>query len=478
MNRTRAAALGALLAAVPVAGAAQDSYPTTPPRLGPAPAVNPPVPVQRTLANGMKVMFVRQPELPVVSAALVIRGAGTTQDPAALPGLASFTASMLDEGAAGKSSLQIADALDLLGANLSTSAAWDAAYVNLYVLRKNFPAALRIMSDVVVRPDFPVNEVQRVRDERVTSLTRAKDEPQAIAANAFSSLVYGAQHPYGRFATVEGTRTLDRARVQAFHGAAYRPENATLILVGDVDAALQAQVEQAFGAWRATGTAPAAEGSLADPQIGATTIYLVDKPGAAQSEIRIGHPGVRRNTPDFFALQVLNTMLGGSFTSRLNTNLRETHAWTYGAQSSFSMRQAAGPFTEQAGVVTAKTDSALVEFFSELNRIRTQPIPAEELEKAKRYVALGFPGDFETTQDVAARFSNLVTYGIEPSFFGSYVPGIMGVTADDVKRVANQYVRPGNSVVVVVGDRATIEAGIRALNLGPVQVKEAGEFVR
>ncbi|HET7229548.1 MAG TPA: pitrilysin family protein [Longimicrobium sp.] len=477
MNRTRAAALGALLAAVPAAGAAQ-TFPTTPPQLGPAPAVNPPVPVQRTLANGMKVLYVRQPELPVVSAVLVIRGAGTTEDPAAAPGLASFTASMLDEGAAGKSSLQIADALDLLGADLSTGAGWDAAQVNLYVLKKNFPAALGIMSDVVLRPDFPANEVQRVRDERVTNLTRARDEPGAIAANAFQALVYGAQHPYGRFATVEATRTLDRDRVMAFHHAAYRPENATLILVGDVDPALQPQVERAFGAWRAMGAAPAMEGALTAPQIGATTIYLVDKPGAAQSEIRIGHPGVARNTPDYFALQVLNTLLGGAFTSRLNLNLRETHGWTYGARSGFSMRQAEGPFTAQAGVVTAKTDSALVEFFKELNRIRTEPIPGDELEKAKRYVALGFPQDFETTQDVAGRLSELVTYGIDPGFFGSYVSRIMAVSGDDVKRVANQYVRPGNSVVVVVGDRSQIEAGIRALNLAPVQVKDVAEFVR
>jgi predicted Zn-dependent peptidase len=475
MNRPTLIVLGALRA-LPAAAAAQQ-FPTTPPTLGPAPAVRPPVPVQRQLANGMKVLYVRQPELPVVSAALVIRGAGTTEDPAALPGLASFTASMLDEGAAGKSALQIADALDLLGASLQPGASWDAATVNLYVL-KNFPAALSLMSDVVLRPDFNAPDVQRVRDERITNLTRAKDEPGAIASNAFQSLVYGARHPYGRFATVEATRTLDRDRVAAFHHAAYRPESATLILVGDVDPSMQPLVERAFGGWRAMGGAPAMEGSLDAPRIGTTTIYLVDKPGAAQSEIRIGHPGVARNTPDFFALQVLNTLLGGAFTSRLNMNLRETHAWTYGARSGFSMRQAAGPFTAQAGVVTAKTDSALVEFFGELNRIRTQPIPADELDKAKRYVALGFPGDFETTQDVAGRLSELVTYGIEPSFFGGYVPGIMAVTADDVRRVANQYVRPGNSVVVVVGDRSQIEAGIRALNLAPVQVKDAGEYVR
>jgi zinc protease len=475
MNRPILAALGALLA-LPAAAAAQ--FPTTAPTLGPAPAVTPPVPVQRQLANGMKVLYVRQPELPVVSAALVVRGAGTTQDPASVPGLASFTASMLDEGAAGKSALQIADALDLLGASLQPGASWDAATVNLYVLKKNFAAALGLMSDVVLRPDFNAPDVQRVRDERVTNLTRAKDEPGAIASNAFQALVYGARHPYGRFATIEATRTLDRDRVAAFHHAAYRPENATLILVGDVDPSMQPMVEQAFGGWRAMGTAVAMEGSLDPPQVGTTTIYLVDKPGAAQSEIRIGHPGVARNTPDFFALQVFNTLLGGAFTSRLNMNLRETHAWTYGARSGFSMRQGAGPFTAQAGVVTAATDSSLVEFFKELNRIRTEPIPAEELDKAKRYVALGFPQSLETTQDVAGSLANLVTFGIEPSFLGTYVGGVMAVTAADVKRVADRYVRPGNSVVVVVGDRSKIEAGIRALNLGTVEVKDVAEFVR
>ena len=477
MNRPTLIALGALLA-LPAAAAAQPQFPTTPPALGPAPAVVPPVPVQRQLANGMKVLYVRQPELPVVSAALVVRGAGTTQDPAAVPGLASFTASMLDEGAAGKSALQLADALDLLGASLQPGASWDAATVNLYVLKKNFPAALGILSDVVLRPDFNAPDLQRVRDERITNLTRARDEPGVIAGNAFQALVDGARHPYGRFATVEATRTLDRDRVTAFHHATYRPENATLILVGDVDPSMQPMVEQAFGTWRAMGAAAAVEGSLDAPQVGTTTIYLVDKPGAAQSEIRIGHPGVARNTPDFFALQVLNTLLGGAFTSRLNMNLRETHAWTYGARSGFSMRQGAGPFTAQAGVVTAATDSSLVEFFKELNRIRTEPIPAEELEKAKRYVALGFPQSLETTQDVAGSLANLVTYGIEPSFLGSYVGGVMGVTAADVRRVADRYVRPGNSVVVVVGDRSKIEAGIRALNLGTVEVKDVGEFVR
>lgn len=470
------AAASAALAAAPAA--AQD-FPSTPPTLGAAPSLKPPAPVTRRLSNGMGVTYVRQAELPAVSAVLVVRGAGTTDDPASLPGLATFTASMLDEGAGGKNALALADALDLLGASLSTSAGWDATQVNLYVLRDNFPAALALMADVAVRPDFPANEVERLRDERVTNLTRGKDEASVIAGNAFQSLVYGGSHPYGRFATIEATRGLDRARVAAFHATAYQPRNATLILVGDVDPATDhAAVERAFGGWRAAEGSQMAPPVLQAPQIARTALYLIDKPGAAQSEIRIGHPGAPRGTPDYYALRVLNTLLGGSFTSRLNNNLRETHGWTYGARSTFSMRQSAGPFTAQAAIVTAKTDSAVVEFFKELERIRAEPIPAEELEKAKRYLALGFPQEFETTPTVAAQFADLVTYGIEPSFFDSYVSRIMAVTADDVRRVANQYLRPDRAVVVVVGDRKTIEAGLRAINVAPVEVREVTEFVK
>jgi predicted Zn-dependent peptidase len=214
------------------------------------------------------------------------------------------------------------------------------------------------------------------------------------------------------------------------------------------------------------------------PTIGTTTIFLVDKPGAAQSEIRIGHPGVARDNPDYFPLLVLNTMLGGSFTSRLNTNLRETHGYSYGARSSFDMRRGAGPFTAQAAVVTAKTDSAVIEFFNELRRIRTEPIPEDELERAKRYVALGLPQRLETTSQVAGQLANLSVYGLDANFFEEYVPRVMAVTPEDLRRVANQHIRPDRSVVVVVGDRKTVEAGLRAIGLAPVEVRDVSHFVR
>lgn len=479
MKRTilSVAAGAALLAAAPAF--AQPGFPTTPPRPQGAPRLDLPEPQRMTLPNGLKVMYVRQAELPVVSAVLVTRGAGGADEPGEIPGLAAFTANMLDEGAAGMDALALADALDLLGASLGTFSGTDAAQVNLYVLRQNFPRALQLMADVVTRPDFPEREVNRLRDERLTALARARDEATTIAGNAFSALVYGADHPYGRISSAETTRLLDRARVQAFHASRYRPENSTLILVGDVDpSAMQPMIAQAFGGWRAQGPAVQIGEPPAPPAIGRTTVYLIDKPGAAQSEIRIGHPGVARSNPDFFPLMVLNTMLGGTFTSRLNTNLRETHGWAYGARSTFQMLRGAGPFTAAAGVQTNATDSSLVEFFRELNRIRTEPVTAEELQKIKNYVGLRLPDQMETTQSVASSLAGLETYGLDASFYDDYVQRVMAVTAEDLRRVANQYLRPENSVVVIVGDRSVVEAGIRAANVGPVEIRDVTEFVR
>ena len=477
MRRTAALVVAGALAAFPAA--AQTTFPTTPPRPAQAGTLTPIAPVVRKLANGLTVMYVRRTEIPAVNATLVVNGAGNTDDPSDLPGLASFTASMLDEGAGGRNALQLADALETLGANLTATSAWDATQLNLYALRGNFAQALRLMADVAARPDFPEREVSRLREERLVALSRSRDEAGTIANNAFPALVYGAQHPYGRVATAEATRRLDRARVQAFHASRYRPENATLILVGDVDPdAMQPVVQSALGAWRASGAAAPRSASLPTPTIAKSVVYLVDKPGAAQSEIRIGHPGVARSSPDFYALQVLNTVLGGSFTSRLNTNLRETHGWSYGARSGYLMRQSAGPFTAQAAVVTAKTDSSVVEFMRELNRIRAEPVSAEELDKAKRYLALGFPQTVETNPQVASQLAGLVTYGIDPTFLSTYTQRVMAVTADDVRRVANQYVRPDNAVIVIVGDRAQVEAGLRAVNVAPIEIREVGEFTR
>jgi zinc protease len=465
-------------AAAPVAPApepARTTFPATPPEVGPAPALSLPAPVQRTLANGLEVLYIRHGSVPMVHATLITRG-GISDDPANMPGLASFTAEMLDEGAGGRGALELAAALEILGANLGTGSGWDGAQINMQVLRGRLPEALRIMADVAYRPDFPEAEVRRIRDERLTELARGRDEARVIAGNAFTSLLYGSDHPYGRLTTLDVTRRIDRETLAAFHRAHYRPAGATLLLVGDVDESLHAEVERAFAAWQ--GEAAPAVAAPPLPAASTARIYLIDRPGSAQSEIRIGHPAVARDNPDFFPLQVLNTLLGGSFTSRLNQNLRETHGYTYGAGSSFAMRRGAGPFLASSAVVTAKTDSAVIEFFNELNRIRDEAVPTDELERAKRYVALGLPQTFETSAQVASRLAELRLYGLPMDYYNSYIQNVMGVTAADVRRVANEYIRPDRAAIVVVGDRATIEAGLRALPVGEVELRTIEEFVR
>nr|MDQ3441836.1 insulinase family protein [Planctomycetota bacterium] len=255
-----------------------------------------------------------------------------------------------------------------------------------------------------------------------------------------------------------------------FHGTYYRPELSTLLVVGDVTSAtVLPMLERAFGTWKGAGSAPPPTAIPAASQLTKRQIYIIDKPGAAQSQIRIGWVGVPRSTPDYPTLQVLNTILGGSFTSRLNTNLRETHGYSYGAFSGFEERISPGSFSARAGVQTDKTAEALKEFFNEFGGI-LKPIPGEEIDKAKNYVALGFPAEFESTGDLAQKMEEQVVHGLPDEYFPSYIRSIVQVTKPGVEKAATQYIQPDKFAVVIVGDRKVIEPGIRALNLGTVEV--------
>jgi predicted Zn-dependent peptidase len=258
--------------------------------------------------------------------------------------------------------------------------------------------------------------------------------------------------------------------VRSFYTSVYRPNNAAVLVVGDVTAdRVVPLLETHFGKWQAPGPAPQHVALPTPPMPAARRIYLVDKPGAPQSQIRIGWVAVPRSTPDFFPIQVMNTVLGGAFSSRLNLNLREKNGYTYGASSQFDMRIAAGPFAAAAGVQTDKTADALKEFFNELTAIG-QPVPADELSRAKHYVSLRFPSGFETTGDISTRLEQMLVYRLPDDYFATYVQKIEAVAAADVQRVAQQYIQPSRLAVVIVGDRAAIEPGVRALNLGPITI--------
>jgi len=459
--------LVALVASVTLG--AQQPNRKQPPPIGPAPSLKLPAIQKHKLSNGLAVWIVEHHEVPLAQINLIVR-AGSAADPIGKYGVGSMTAAMLDEGAGTREALDLADAIEFLGANLSTSSTFDASAVRLSVPVAKLPEALPLMADVALRPAFPAAELDRLRQERLTGLLQARDNVAALVQLAFPRIVFGPTHRYGTSAnglpaTLESLTVDD---LKAFYRAHFRPDNATLLVVGDLTPATALpMLEQAFGAWKADGMAPLVAAVPNAPQLGKREIYLVDKPEAAQSQIRIGWVGVPRSTPDYAVLEVLNTVLGGSFTSRLNQNLREKNGYAYGASSGFDMRLSAGPFLAAAGVQTDKTADALREFFNELNGMLT-PVPADELNKAKNYVALGFPGEFETTGDMARKLEELVIYNLPETTFSNFVPAVTAVTAADLQRAAARFIQPEKMAVVVVGDLKVIEGPIRALNLGPI----------
>lgn len=476
MMRTRILAAAVILcgpATVPTGAAAQTFDRSRSPELAPPPELRLPPIVERTLPNGLKLLIVEHHELPLATFNLVVRS-GASQDPAGRPGTADFTASMLREGAGTRSSLEIADQMAYLGATLSTNSGWDASTVFLHTPTAQLDSALALFADIALRPTFPVAEMERLRGQRLTSILQRRDQPPVIADLAYASLLFGTEHPYGQplGGTEASTRDVQRDELERYYRSHFRPNNATMIIVGDVRPDdIEARVARLFGAWE-PGTVPAV--TLNEPSgAGRTTIYLIDKPGATQSSFRLGHIGAPRSTSDYFGLVVMNTVLGGSFTSRLMQNLRENRGYTYGAFSGFAFRRFAGPFVSQAEVVAAKSDSALIEFMKELRGISV-PIPEDELLKAKRYLQLRFPGGFETTTGIANQLVPLVVYDLPMDYFEGYVRQIEAVTQADLQRVAQRYVNPDRMTIVVVGDRTQIEQPLRALGMAEIVVRDVG----
>ena len=459
--------------------AAQKPDRAKPPAIGPAPSLKLPAIQKQKLSNGLAVWIIEHHEVPLAQINLIVRS-GSAADPIGKFGIGSLAAAMLDEGAGSRSALDLADALEFLAANLSTASSFDYSAIRMSVPVSKLGEALPLMADVALRPTFPANELERLRKERLTALLQARDNPGALIQMAFPRVVYGPTHRYGTSGNglPPAIEALSVADLQAFYRAHYRPDNATLLVVGDViPAAIMTSLEKTFGSWKSEGMSPLVAEVSNAPQLKSRQIYIVDKPEAAQSQIRIGWVGVPRSTPDYAALQVLNTILGGSFTSRLNQNLREKNGYAYGAGSAFDMRLSAGPFYSTANVQTDKTGDALKEFFNELNSI-LEPVPAEELTKAKNYVALGFPGEFETTGDLARKLEELVAYNLPDETFTNFVAAVSTVTAADLQRLAARYIQPDKMAVVVVGDRKVIEAPIRQLNLGPVNFITIDELFR
>jgi zinc protease len=462
----------ALLLAVSVLPA-QELDRTKPPVLSPPASLRLPPTESSRLPNGITLDVIEMHKVPIVQVTFRIHGGGRLDGD--LAGLATFTADMLLQGAGTRDATGIAAEAAYLGATLSTDADWDYVIARLNTPRRTLGPALDLLADVTLRPTFKAGDVARERALRLADILRQRDEPGSMAILAFNALVFPEGHPYHRPRGGDSASTtrLDSVTVREFYARTFRPDQAELIIAGDItpDAA-RAEIARRFGGWaQSPRLPPRLPVPPAVPRPGRRTIYLVDKPGAPQSVILIGAPGVARSNPDYPAIEVMNTILGGSFSSRLNQNLRETLGYTYGAGSGFVYRPVPGPFVASAAVRTNVTDSSLVEFFKELNAIRDTPVGDTELTRARNYIALGLPREFETTGQMASEIGDLLTFGLPTTYYNSYVRSVLAVTAGDVRRVARAYLDPARMDVVVVGDISAIRPGIEALGLGPISVR-------
>jgi zinc protease len=434
-------------------------------------AATPPRTQRAKLSNGLEVVLAEVHKVPVVNFNLVVRG-GRSVDRKEKPGVAGFAANMQAEGTKTRTSLQISDEAQKLGANLSAGASLDSYVVSLNALKARLEPSLALWADVVLNPSFPVEELERNRQQALGRIAQEKQSPNAIAFRILPGLLYGADHPYGQPAsgTEASIRAITRDDLAAFHQTWFKPNNATLIVVGDTTLAeITPMLERAFAGWK-PGDVPNV--TLAErPQPAKTTIYLVDKPGAAQSVLAAGHLLPPRNDPDAVAFEVLNTALGGQFTSRINMNLREEKGYTYGASTFPFEARGQSAFISFSSVRTDVTKEALAETLKELRDVRgTRPLTADELRAAQSNLMLSLPGTYETIGGVAGKLSDIVVYDLPDDYYTVYPSRVGATTSAGLTALATKRILPDNLVILVVGDRATIEPKLRELNLGPIQV--------
>jgi zinc protease len=420
------------------------------------------------LPNGLAVWSVRHGAQPVATMVLLVR-AGSSADVAGRPGLASLTGDMLDEGAGQRDALEVHDALARIGAQFDTEVGPDATFLTLTTLTKFRPQGLALLADLVTRPRFDAGEFERVRHLRTNRLRQLRDLPSATADRAFATAVYG-DHPYGHLAigTMEALEHMTLDDVRDFHRRAFQPAQAVLIVVGELthDRARE-EAAAAFGTWAASDAGQVAPPALDAPGQAAHRLLLVDRPKAAQSELRIGHVAVSRRTPDYHALVVANLVLGGQFVSRLNMNLRERKGYTYGARSWFEFRLGPGPFQMSASVQTDVTSEAIAEAMGEMASLRgAQPITPAELETARATLTKGYPRNFETADQLARSVAQLALYELADDYFATFVPRIAALELDAVQDAATRNLHPERLVTVIVGDADRVAPTLEVLGLG------------
>jgi Predicted Zn-dependent peptidases len=427
---------------------------------------------QRSLANGLRLIIAPVPKLPVVTVLAVI-DATAIADPEGKEGVAEITAQALRDGTAEIDGTSLTLELEKLGTSLEAGADWDSTVASLTVLRDKIEKAFALFSSVIMSPAFRAEDIERLRSERLAERVQILDEPRGLAEESFARFVYAGNSRYsepmgGSTKSVSG---ITRDDVVQFHSANYTPDATTLIIAGDLTVEEGVDLaEKAFGKW--TGKRAAGPSALNRVGRAERSVQIVSKPDAAQSELRIGHAGVPRIHPDYFPIVVMNAVLGGLFSSRINLNLREAHGYTYGASSYFDWRRQAGPFVISTAVQSEVTGAAISETLKEIDRMRQDEIAGEELSLATDYLEGVFPIRYETTGAIASALANMVTFSLPNDYYDTYRSNIAAVTTHDVLAAAKAHVIPQEIQIVVVGNPTILRPQIEALGLGSVSVLE------
>lgn len=444
-----------------------------PPGSGPVRSFSFPAVHSSELDVGLGIRVVAQDRLPVVTAMLLM-DAGESTTPGGSAGLGLLTGNALQGGTQRRSAIELAEALEGIGTRLGAATGWDSTTVSLTCTADRLPEAVRLLAEVVLSPGFPEGEVERIREQQLAALGQRKMYPAHLAADAAAHFLFKDGATYGRplSGTEDTVAALGSEEVAGFAASRYLPERGGFVVVGDVDVdEVTALAAENFGGWSGAPALPGAVDSSA--RFDQRRIVVVHRPGAVQSEIRIGHPAVSRDTPDYFQLVVLNTILGGAFTSRLNLNLREKHGFTYGVRSRFAFRRAAGPFTISTAVGTDVTAAAVREAFAETEALVAKGPTESEVEAARDYMAGVFPLRLETTGQIASRIAELLVYRLPDDYHARYRDEIRAVTIDGVAAAARRRLHPGAMTVVVVGDADKVGSELEGLGLGPVDVRDS-----
>jgi zinc protease len=454
------------------------------PTIGTPPELKLP-PLQRfTLSNGLKVALAERHNAPVVDMTLII-DAGYAADSLSTPGTAKLALNMLDEGTKKRSSLEIAERAEMLGARLGAGSSLDTSFLSVNAITNKLPDSLELFSDVLLNATFPQADFDRLKSQSLAAIQQEKSQPQGIAMRVFPSLVYGKGHaysnPFSGSGDVDTVKALTRADLESFRNRWIRPDNATLLVVGDATPdSVKPLLEKYLAAWKAPAD-PLPKKNLASVNAQPKPrVFLINRTGAEQSLILAGYAGPPRSDPDYVSIETLNTVLGGGFVSRLNMNLREDKHWAYGAGSGLSAAEGQGPFIVRAPVQTDKTSESVQEIVKELTGIRGPKPPSdEEITFARDSLTLQLPGSNETSGEVAGSYADIITYGLKDSYWNDFVGEVKAMTPAKLTSAAQKLVRPDALTWVIVGDLSKIEAGVRKLNLGEVKVLDTdGNVVR